>query len=130
MKVNLPRSECPQMKLTTRTTGWSNKTYVKPPYGVCELVIPPEIDIRGVEITAEGCDLAGNAIERLVFLRRAVQVPPGVPVSQPVQVKAEPAKPKRKRVKRGHEIAPSVESADLDNTRSQVNVVDDERDVG
>lgn len=128
MKVNLPLSECPQMRITMRVSGWSNRTFVKPPYGVCELVIPSGIDIRGVEVTAEGCDLAGRPVERVTFLKRPTYLSASVPT---VQLPEPPKpKPRKKRAKRGHEIAQPVELTDLDNTRSQVNVVDDERDAG
>jgi len=111
-----------------RASGWSNRTFVKPPYGVCELVIPSGIDVRGVEITAEGCDLAGKPVERVTFLKR----PTHLSASAPTVHLPEPPKPKprKKRAKRGHEIAQSVELTNLDDAQSQVNVGDDERDAG
>jgi len=137
MRINLPRTDRPLTKVTASAGNWGRVMYAGRPFRDCEIQVPEGIDESEVEVIPEPCDGKGVPFERIVIKvgkpRSVVQIQESVPVS-PVQTQdAEPAvevKLKKKRTKRGQEIAGSVDSTDLDNTRSQVNVVDDERDAG
>jgi len=134
MRVNLPRTDHPLTKVTASAGNWTTGMYAGRPYRDCEIKVPAEIDEAEVEVVAEPCDRKGTPVERIVIkVGKPKSVVQTRETSEPVTQSAESAaelKPRKKRAKRGHEIAQPVELTDLDNTRSQVNVVDDERDAG
>jgi hypothetical protein len=131
MKLSLPQSDQALLRVTAKAGNWSKKVCVGRPFTYCEIVIDEGIDERDVEVVAEPCNRKGEVVESVVVLKAAVKAKT---TEVKAQTKPQPRpslepKPKKKRVKRGQEIAPP-KSADLDSTRSQAGTVNDERDTG
>lgn len=72
MKLNIPESSAPLIKITARTGEWSRRVFVSSPYGSYEIAIPDWIDEREVELTIEPCNSNEQPIDRAVVLKEAV----------------------------------------------------------
>jgi hypothetical protein len=126
MRLSLPQGDHALLKVTAKAGNWSKKLCVGRPFTPCELVIDEGIDEREVEVAGVPCNRKGEAIGPEVLLKVASKVIKPITVEAQPQPPLEP-KPKKKRAKRGQEIAPP-KSADV--TRSQASTDNDERVIG